>query len=135
MDEGTKTLRKEKLSPVALFYTYQSFEDAIEIAKCNIELDGRGHSCAIHSNDQQKIEQYAMAMDVTRIIVNACATTSAGGGFLNSFGATTTLGTGFWGNNILNGNLGYRQLMNITQIGYKPNGAYIPSDEEIWALE
>ena len=135
MSDETMLLRKEKLCPVTLFYTYDKFEDAIEIAKSNIDLDGKGHSCAIHSNDQQKIEQYAMAMDVSRIIVNACATTSAGGGFLNSFGATTTLGTGFWGNNILNGNLGYRQLMNTTRIGYKPKGAYIPSDEEIWSLE
>jgi succinate-semialdehyde dehydrogenase len=133
MEPGMVNLRKEKLCPVTLFYTYDKFENAVEIAKANIELDGKGHSCVIHSDDEKKIEQFAMEMDVSRIIVNACATTSAGGGFLNSFGATTTLGTGFWGNNILNGNLGYRQLMNTTRIGYKPKGARIPSDEEIWA--
>jgi len=132
MDDGMVTLRKEKLCPVTLFFIYDKFEEAVAISRSNIDLDGKGHSCAIHSHDEKKIEQYASQMDVSRIIVNACATTSAGGGFLNSFGATTTLGTGFWGNNILNGNLGYRQLMNTTCIGYKPKGAKIPSDEEIW---
>lgn len=131
-DKEKIVLRKEKLCPVTLFYTYDKFEEAVEIAKSNLALDGKGHSCVIHSNNKEHIERFAMAVDVSRIIVNACATTNAGGGFLNSFGATTTLGTGFWGNNILNGNLGYRQLMNTTQIGYKPKAARIPSDEEIW---
>jgi succinate-semialdehyde dehydrogenase len=125
-------LPKEKLSPVTLWYTYERFEEAIEIARANIQLEGRGHSVAIHSHDTTHIEQVALAMNVSRVIVNQCATTSAGGSFLNGFGATTTLGAGFWGNNILNENLDFRHLMNYTRIGYPPEGARIPSDEEIW---
>jgi succinate-semialdehyde dehydrogenase len=125
-------LRKEKLSPVTLFYTYSNFDEAVEIARANIALQGRGHSVAIHSKNQSHIEQLAMTVPVTRVIVNQCATTSAGGSFLNSFGATTTLGTGFWGNTALVGNLDYTHLRNITRIGYLPKGARIPSDEEIW---
>lgn len=126
-------LRKEKLSPVTLFYTYSKFDEAVEIAKANILLQGRGHSVAIHSINQSHIEQLAMAVPVTRVIVNQCATTSAGGSFLNSFGATTTLGTGFWGNTALLGNLDFTHLRNITRIGYTPKGARLPSDEEIWS--
>jgi succinate-semialdehyde dehydrogenase len=125
-------LRKEKLSPVTLWYTYEQFAEAIGIARANIQPEGRGHSVAIHSHDTAHIEQVALALDVSRVIVNQCATTSAGGSFLNGFGATTTLGTGFWGNNILNENLDFRHLMNYTRIGYTPEGARIPSDEEIW---
>ncbi|MBI2843343.1 MAG: aldehyde dehydrogenase family protein [Armatimonadetes bacterium] len=125
-------LRKEKLSPVTLFYTYDRFEEAIDIARRNTNLEGKGHSVAIHSNNEANIEALAHAMDVSRVIVNQCATTSAGGSFLNGFGATTTLGTGFWGNNILNGNLDFVHLMNYTKIGYAPDGARVPTDEEIW---
>lgn len=125
-------LRKEKLTPVTLFYTYSKFSEAVEIVKANILLQGRGHSVAIHSGNDRHIEQLALAIPVTRVIVNQCATTSAGGSFLNSFGATTTLGTGFWGNTALTGNLSYTHLLNITRIGYPPAGARIPSDEEIW---
>jgi succinate-semialdehyde dehydrogenase len=127
-----ESLRKEKLSPVILVYTYSTFEEAVEIAKANILLQGRGHSVAIHSNDQKHIEALAIAIPVTRVIVNQCATTSAGGSFMNGFGATTTLGTGFWGNTALQGNLDFTHLMNYTWIGYPPTGARIPTDEEIW---
>ena len=125
-------LRREKLSPVTLFYTYDKFEEAVAIAQRNTDLEGRGHSVSIHSNDEAHIEALALAVDVSRVIVNQCATTSAGGSFMNGFGATTTLGTGFWGNNILSENLDFRHLMNYTRIGYEPEGARIPNDEEIW---
>jgi succinate-semialdehyde dehydrogenase len=125
-------LRKEKLCPVTLIYTYSTFEDAVEMVNSNILLQGRGHSVAIHSNDEKHIEALAMAIPVTRIIVNQCATTSAGGSFMNGFGATTTLGTGFWGNTALNGNLDFTNLLNYTKIGYPPAGARVLSDEEIW---
>ena len=111
-------LRKEKLCPVTLLYTYSHFEEAVEIAKENILLQGRGHSVAIHSEDEKHVEALAMAIPVTRVIVNQCATTSAGGSFMNSFGATTTLGTGFWGNTALTGNLDFTNLLNFTRIGY-----------------
>jgi succinate-semialdehyde dehydrogenase len=130
--DTVESLRKEKLSPVALVYTYSTFEEAVGIAKANILLQGRGHSVAIHSNDVKHIEALAMAIPVTRVIVNQCATTSAGGSFMNGFGATTTLGTGFWGNTALQGNLDFTHLMNYTRIGNPPSGARVLSDEEIW---
>jgi succinate-semialdehyde dehydrogenase len=131
-DSTAEALRKEKLCPVTLIYTYSTFEEAVGMVKSNILLQGRGHSVAIHSNDQKHIETLAIAIPVTRIIVNQCATTSAGGSFMNGFGATTTLGTGFWGNTALNGNLDFTNLLNYTKIGYPPAGARVPTDEEIW---
>jgi succinate-semialdehyde dehydrogenase len=131
--ETPENLRKEKLSPITLVYTYKTFDEAIAIAKSNILLQGKGHSVAVHSHDEAHIEAVALAIPVTRVIVNECATTSAGGGFMNSFGATTTLGTGFWGNTVLTGNLDFTHLLNWTRIGYPPENARVLSDEEIWA--
>lgn len=132
LSEENINLRKEKLSPVTLFYTYDKFEEAINIARSNTNLEGRGHSVAIHSHDKRHIKKLALAMNVSRVIVNQCATTSAGGSFFNGFGATTTLGTGFWGNTMLHGNLNYMHLLNFTRIGYMPQNARIPLDEEVW---
>jgi succinate-semialdehyde dehydrogenase len=132
LDSSRECLRKEKLCPISLFYAYDRFDEAIAISKANIALDGKGHTVSIHSDDKAKVEQFAEAMDVSRVVVNDCATTSAGGSFFNQFGATTTLGTGFWGNNSLRENLSYRHLMNITRVGYIPADARIPTDEEIW---
>ena len=126
-------LRREKLCPASLFYTYREFDEAVDRARRNILISGKGHSVAIHSNDDAHIEQLAMAVNVSRIIVNDASNFAAGGSFLNSFGATTTLGTGFWGNTQLHGNLVYHHLMNVTKIGYPPEGARIPTDEEVWS--
>lgn len=125
-------LRKEKLCPVTLIYTYGDFEEAIEIARANLEVEGRGHSVVIHSESQENIERLAMWVDVTRVIVNQACTLSAGGSYHNAFSPSTTLGCGFWGNNSLDENLTYKHLLNITRIGYRPETVKVPSEEEIW---
>ena len=126
-------MRKEKLCPASSYYTFGKFDEAVDIARRNILLEGKGHSVAIHTDDQDHIEQLAHACNVTRVVVNDSANFASGGSFLNTFGATTTLGTNFWGNTCLNGNLQFYHLLNFTKIGYRPEGARIPSDEEIWA--
>lgn len=132
LSEAHKLLRKEKLCPVSLLFDYDAFDEAVALARSNLEIEGKGHSVAIHSNDHEHIEQLAKAVSVARVVVNQCCTTSAGGSFLNGFAPTTTLGCGTWGNNVISENLTYKHLMNITRIGYAPKTAHIPTSEEIW---
>jgi len=129
-----KVLRKEKLSPVALIYAYERFEEALEIAHANLSLIGKGHSAVIHSTDPQRIEQVGLALPVSRVIVNQACNFTTGGAFSIAFTPTTTLGCGFWGNTMLSENLTYRHLMNVTRIGYPLEGRR-PSTEDLWALE
>lgn len=126
-------VKKEKLCPVIVLYLYDTLDEVVKTARANLQVDGRGHSVGIHSENPGNIEKFAEAMDVSRVIVNQCCTTSAGGSFHNGFGATTTLGCGIWGNNITSENLSYRHLMNITRIGYPLRDVVVPSDEEIWS--
>jgi len=84
-------LRKEKLSPVTLVYTYATFDEALGIAKCNILLQGGAIRWLSTLTIRSISKLWQMAIPVTRVIVNQCATTSAGGSFMNGFGATTTL--------------------------------------------
>ena len=132
LSDSRRTLRKEKLCPVSLLFTYQDFEEAVELAQSMLAIEGKGHSVAIHSENRRRIEQLSQSVPVSRVTVNQCCTTSAGGSFLNGFAPTTTLGCGTWGNNVISENLTYKHLMNVTRIGYAPKNARTPTSEEIW---
>jgi succinate-semialdehyde dehydrogenase len=126
-------LRKEKICPVMVLFTYETFDEAVEIARTNLDMEGKGHSVSIHSNNPENIEKLGLAMPVSRVIVNQSCSTSSGGSFYNGFAPTTTLGCGSWGNNILSENLDYKHLINITRIGLRPRKVHVPTDEELWS--
>lgn len=124
-------LSKEKMCPVISAYKYDTWERAVEIAQDNLDVEGRGHSISIHSNNKENIEYAANKVTVCRVLVNQICSTMNGGSFSNCFTPTTTLGCGSWGNNSISENFSYKHLLNITRIGYD-NGGTAPSDEEIW---
>lgn len=126
-------LAKEKLFPVLAFFEYDKWEDAINIAKTNLEMEGIGHSVVIHSNNQEHIEEVAKYVHVSRFAVNQTGGTNLGGALDNGLNPTTTLGCGTWGNNSISENFTYYHLMNLTRISYRVPDMYIPTDEEIWA--
>lgn len=128
-------LCKEKMCPVMISFEYENFNEAIEIAQANLNVEGKGHSCAIHSNNKDHIKYAATNLTVSRLVVNQPSSTSAGGSFYNGFAPTTTLGCGSWGNNSISENLYYKHLINISRIGFYNTQANAPTDEEIWEYE
>jgi succinate-semialdehyde dehydrogenase len=132
-DGDKDLLGKEKMCPVLTLYRYHGFEEAVEIAKKNLEMEGKGHSVAIHSNNKNHIEYAGENLCVSRLIVNQTSATSAGGSFFNGLTPTNTLGCGSWGNNSISENLGYRHLINISRIGYYMKDNIVPTDQELWA--
>lgn len=131
---GTEdVLCKEKMCPVMASFKYDTFEHAVEIAQTNLNLEGKGHSAAIHSNNQEHINYAGINLTVSRLVVNAPSSTTAGGSLVNGFAPTTTLGCGTWGNNVISENLSYEHLINVSRIGSVIEGAVAPSDDEIWA--
>ncbi len=125
-------LCKEKMCPVMATFKYQSFEEAVKIAQTNLELEGKGHSCAIHSNNIENIEYAGIMLTISRLVVNQPSSTSAGGSFYNGFAPTTTLGCGTWGNNSISENFTYKHMLNISRIGYFMKDTIVPTDEELW---
>lgn len=125
-------LAKEKMAPVQALYAYKEFDEAVAIAKANLEVQGAGHSVAIHSHTDANIEAAALALPASRFLVNQICSTNNGGSFFNSFSATTTLGCGSWGGNSISENLSWKHLFNVSRIGYVRPGAKAPSDEELW---
>ena len=126
-------LGREKLFPVLALFTYDTWEDGIELVRQNLALDGRGHSMVVHSDNQEHIERVAKAVPVSRFLINGIGSSGLGGAFTNHLAPTGTLGCGSWGNNSISENLTYYHLINISRIAYTIPNVHIPMPEEIWA--
>jgi succinate-semialdehyde dehydrogenase len=125
-------LGKEKMCPVLALYLYDDFKEAVDIAKTNLDMEGKGHSVSIHSNNKEHIEYAGLKLSVSRFVINQCSATSAGGSFFNGFAPTNTLGCGSWGGNSISENLDYKHLINISRIGYYMKDNKVPGEDEIW---
>jgi len=123
---------KEKMCPVLSIYSYNTWEEAVAIAKANLEYEGKGHSVVIHSNNKENIEYAALALPASRFLVNQIGSSGLGGSFKNGLNPAATLGCGSWGNNSISENLWFHHLINISRISYEIPGKSIPSDDEIW---
>ncbi|MBQ4425894.1 MAG: aldehyde dehydrogenase family protein [Lachnospiraceae bacterium] len=128
-----EVLAKEKLCPVLALFTYDTWENAVEIARANLNMEGAGHSCVIHSNNKDHVEYVTRRVNVSRYAVNQVGGTCLGGALTNGLNPTTTLGCGTWGNNSISENIYYHNLMNVSRVSYVIKDGYIPTDEEIWA--
>lgn len=126
-------LCKEKMCPAMIILPYNTFEEAVEIAQTNLELEGKGHTTVIHSNNQEHIKYAGLNLTVSRLVVNAPSSTTAGGSLYNSLSPTTTLGCGTWGNNSISENLNYKHLINVSRVAFVNQNITPPTDEEIWA--
>ena len=131
---GTEdVLCKEKLCSVLSTFKYKTFDEAVNIAQTNLNYEGKGHSCSIHSNNDDHIKQAGLALTVSRLVVNQPSSLSAGGSFFNGFAPTTTLGCGSWGNNSISENLDWKHMVNISRVGLPIADAVVPDDDVIWA--
>jgi succinate-semialdehyde dehydrogenase len=128
-------LAKEKMCPVLTAFKYMTFEEGVEIARANLEEEGKGHSVSIHSNNKEHIEYAGRELCVSRFVINQTCATSAGGSFYNGLAPTNTLGCGSWGNNSISENLDYKHLINISRIAYFMKDNHVPTDEELWSME
>lgn len=128
--EGTKSLvveidgvgphepvSKEKMFPVLGFTIVDDYKQAIDTVLAMLDMMGKGHSAAIHSNDPQVVASYGAALPVCRIGVNTPA-------IIGSSGVTTNLvssaiiGTGYFGGGSVDENVGPKQLIQWTRVAY-----------------
>ncbi|MDR1953671.1 MAG: aldehyde dehydrogenase family protein, partial [Clostridiales Family XIII bacterium] len=63
-------LSKEKMCPVIAAYKYDDFEEGIQIAKENLEVEGKGHSVSIHSDSKENIEYAGLVLSASRFLIN-----------------------------------------------------------------
>jgi len=127
-----EAFNREKMCPLMSAYTYDTWEEAVEIARRNLLCEGAGHSADVQSDDHGHIEYAGLNLPVSRVLVNQICATMNGGAFANSLSPTTTLGCGSWGNNSISDNLSYFHLFNRSKIAFAKKDWKQPPDDEIW---
>ena len=113
-------LSREKLCPVLGFFVARSHSQALMQARALLRFAGAGHSAAVHSTDEQAVVDYAAAVEVYRVVVNAPCSQGAAG-FGTGLAPTFTVGTGFFGRSSVGENVGPQHLVNWTRIAWADN--------------
>ena len=123
---------KEKLSLVLTVWKSKSFDEAITMVERITDLNGRGHSCGIHTKNEDHILELGKKVKASRIMVNQPQSLGNSGNFANGMPFTLTLGCGTWGGNITTENINWKHFLNVTWIS-KPIDPVKPSEEEIFS--
>ncbi len=110
---------KEKMSPILALYEYDTLPQAIDLSLRIIKNGGIGHTAGIHTPNKDHAREFAMKMPASRIIVNACTATTAGGSKQNALVPTTTMGCGSWGNNSTSDNVSVEHLITVKRMAFK----------------
>ena len=114
---GEEPLAHEKLCPVLGMVRVPTVRQGIRAAAAVLRIGGAGHSAVVHSNDARVVMEYAAAVDVLRVTVNAGGSTGSAG-FDTGLAPSMTIGTGFTGRSSLGENLEPRHLLNHARIAY-----------------
>lgn len=106
----------EKLSLVLTLYRFDAFEDAIALVNAITDYSGTGHSCGIHSNDNDRILKLALETKTSRVIVRQPHGVANSGSWTNGLAKTFSLGCGSWGGNAVSENVTQKHYYNTTRI-------------------
>ena len=123
----------EKLSVTMALYKVKDIDEAIRKTNEIQAYQGQGHSCGIYSYNDANIMAFAEGTRPSRVRVNQPQAASNSGNLWNGMRQTFSLGCGSWGNNSVNHNITWRDLINETWVS-RPlaQTKVIPSDEELF---
>lgn len=121
----------EKLSVVVAVFKFGKFDEAVDRVNEITRYQGMGHSCGIHSFNEENIMKLALNTKVSRMNVNQGQSLANTGNWFNGMPFTTSLGCGTWGGNISSENITWKHLINTTTVSrhFPP---VIPTDEELF---
>jgi len=121
----------EKLSPVLMLWKYDTVYDAIDYVQRVAGFVGYGHSCGIHTNNEERILSLGERVHASRIMVNQPQAYGNSGNYDNGMPFTLTLGCGSWGGNITTENVTWKHMVNVTWVS-KPIPPVIPDEDMIF---
>lgn len=121
----------EKLSVVVALYKYNKFEEAVNKVNEITKYQGMGHSCGIHSFNEDHIMELALNTKVSRMNVRQGQALANTGNWFNGMPFTTSLGCGSWGGNIASENITWKHLINTTWVS-RHFDPVVPTDEELF---
>jgi sulfoacetaldehyde dehydrogenase len=122
---------QEKLSPVLTIFKYSTFEEGYRILERLTDNYGTGHSCGIHTFNDEYVTYIGSKIRSSRVLVNQAQAAGNGGAFFNGMPSTVSLGCGSWGGNITSENITFKHFINTTWVSefFPPKR---PTDEEIF---
>lgn len=120
-------LSREKLCPVLAWALAGSFERALGMAQMLLRMHGAGHSAAFHGEDPQKAMDYAAALPVYRVVVNAPCSQGAAG-FATHLAPSFTIGTGYFGRSSVGENIGPQHLVHWTRLAWNSDPSVATGD-------
>ncbi len=122
-------LSAEKLSPVLSVYFVDSFDEAVDACVAILNFGGRGHTCVIYSQDDDRILAYGRRAPAFRVLVNTSAPQGSTGITTGVF-PSMTLGCGAIAGNSTGDNIGPMHLLHVKRIA-----RYIRSPQEAFVSE
>lgn len=114
-------LSREKLAPVLAVLRATSREDGISLAEQMVEFDGLGHSAAIHTSDQDLVEEFGHRVKAVRILWNQPSALGGIGDIYNALVPSLTLGCGSYGRNSVSNNVSAVNLINVKRVARRNN--------------
>lgn len=121
----------EKMCVAMAVFKVADFNAAVEQVNAITGYQGMGHSCGIHTTDEDRLVELGMKAKVSRIMVRQPQCYGNSGNWDNGMPFTMTLGCGSWGGNIASENITFKHFINVTWIA-SPIEAVIPTDEELF---
>jgi sulfoacetaldehyde dehydrogenase len=106
----------EKLSSVLALYHYAGgMDNAITQVNAITDYQGQGHTCGIHTTNDEHALALAMQTKTARVMVNQSLNEGAGSP-RNGLPYTLSLSCGTWGGNITTENVNARHMINLTWV-------------------
>jgi sulfoacetaldehyde dehydrogenase len=121
----------EKLCPVLALWKYKEFGEAVEMVDKITRFCGYGHSCGIHSFDEDHILELASRTHVSRIMVRQPQSFGNSGDYTNGMPFSLSLGCGTWGRTITSENITWKHFLNYTWVS-EPIDPVIPNEDLIF---
>ena len=121
----------EKISPVLTLWKFGPFSEAIEYVENITKFCGYGHSCGIHSFDEDRINELGLKAHVSRMMVRQPQSYGNSGDYFNGMPFSLSLGCGTWGRGITCENITWKHFLNYTWVS-RPIEPVIPDEEQIF---
>lgn len=126
------TLCCEIMNCTLRYQVYDSFEEAVELARKGLFFEGAGHSAQVFSYSEDEIELAAKRLPVVRLMVRQGSAGVPNLFHQNGLAPSTSVGCGTWGGTSFSDNLDYTLLQNHTMVVYPQGEGGLPTPEELF---
>ena len=126
-------LSGEKIAPILNLFRVPDVEAAFALTECILAYEGAGHSANIQTTDPERARRAGEAIDIARLLVNQPNALANGGHYRNGLTSTLSEGTGTWGGNQLDENIGVEKFYQTTTVSRPIEDATPPDAEALFA--